>query len=77
MFMQTKTRHIIGLAWLAASLAFFVAQAGSMAVRPIAINALSDLLFACCLVLTPCVFLQKNKLATEDTDSNKGGGTSG
>ena len=48
---------MIGLAWLASTLVFFVTQIGSAAVPPIAADALSSLLFAYFPVLALCVFL--------------------
>ena len=57
MFKHRHALHIIGLAWLASTLVFFVTQIGSAAVPPIAADALSSLLFAYFPVLALCVFL--------------------
>ena len=57
MFKHLHALHIIGLAWLASTLLFFVTQIGSAAVPPIAVDAVSSLLFAYFPVLALCVFL--------------------
>ena len=57
MFTQVRTLPIIGLAWVVATLVFFTTQTGLSAVPPIAIDAVSSLLFAYFPVLALCVFL--------------------
>ena len=57
MFTQVRTLPIIGLAWLVATLVFFITQTGLSAVPPIAVDALSSLFLTYFPVLALCVFL--------------------
>ena len=57
MFTQVRTLPIIGLAWLVATLVFFITQTGLFAVPPIAVDALSSLFLTYFPVLALCVFL--------------------
>ena len=54
---QLNAFHLIVLAWLASTLGFFLSQMGSPTLPPIAVEAVSSLLFAYFPVLVLCVFL--------------------